>query len=197
MAMFIADPRAIRKRPQPPPRLWLVSDARNDPVLADAIAKLPPGSALLYRHYHLDPEARAARLRSLLPLIRRRRVQLFIADPQLWRMVRPHPGRHCNRHQRARPVGGALPTAVSASVHIAQEWQHARQIRANILLLSPIFVSRSHPGGRCMSRALARMIIAKSRVPVILLGGMTRTRFAMLKNWRAFGWAAIDGLSGF
>lgn len=194
--MPIADPRAVRKGPQPQPRLWLVSDARNDTVLADAIVRMPPGSALLYRHYHLGPDARAARLRQLLPLLRRRRVQLFIADAQLWRMVRPHPGRHCNRHQRSRAVGRALPTAVSASVHNAREWQRARQMRADILLLSPIFVSRSHPGGRPIARGTARMIVAKSQVPVILMGGMTRARFAMLKNWRAAGWAAIDGLSG-
>jgi len=38
------------------PPIWLVSDARNDGGLEQALARLPRGSGLIFRHYHL-PEA--------------------------------------------------------------------------------------------------------------------------------------------
>ena len=47
---------------QPVPNLWLLSDARNDAVLEQAIAQLPKGSGFVFRHYHLEPTERAARL---------------------------------------------------------------------------------------------------------------------------------------
>ena len=40
------------------PAVWLVSDARNDSVLERALRRLPRGSGLIFRHYHLDPAAR-------------------------------------------------------------------------------------------------------------------------------------------
>jgi thiamine-phosphate pyrophosphorylase len=52
--------------------MWLVSDARNDALLERAIARLPRGSGLIFRHYHLDEAARRQRFATLARLIRAR-----------------------------------------------------------------------------------------------------------------------------
>jgi thiamine-phosphate pyrophosphorylase len=54
------------------PCLWLLSDARNDAQLEDALGYLPPGSGFVYRHYHLAPAERAARFEVLAEHARER-----------------------------------------------------------------------------------------------------------------------------
>ena len=53
------------------PLIWLLSDARNDAQLEQALADLPRGSGFVFRHYHLSPEARRARFDTLAALARR------------------------------------------------------------------------------------------------------------------------------
>ena len=62
--------RPARKR-APLPCLWLISDARNDPMLESALARLPRGSGFVFRHYHLPPAERRARWRHLARIARR------------------------------------------------------------------------------------------------------------------------------
>src|SRR5690606_41293440 len=52
-------------RSQRLPRLWLLSDERNDAVLEQALRALPRGSGLVFRHYHLATDARRLRWRKL------------------------------------------------------------------------------------------------------------------------------------
>lgn len=96
------------------------------------------------------------------------------------------------------PANGAAGELIRlVTVHDLRELRHANAMRAGctLALISPVFPTRSHPGGAslgiCRFAALARL----SRLPVIALGGMTRPRsqqIAAIIN----GWAAIDGLSG-
>ena len=61
------------------PDLWLVSDARNDAALERALARLPRGSGLIVRHYHLAPDARRERFDALARLARRRGHRVVLA----------------------------------------------------------------------------------------------------------------------
>lgn len=64
---------------------------------------------------------------------------------------------------------------------------------ADAALLSPIFPTRSHPGGHTLSPARARMIARGSLVPVLALGGVNERNAALLSGFS--GIAAIDGLN--
>ena len=64
--------------------------------------------------------------------------------------------------------------------------------RADAVLLSPVFATRSHPGGARLGPLRFRLLAAKSRAPVIALGGMNHHTARRLRSPR---WAAIDGLS--
>jgi thiamine-phosphate pyrophosphorylase len=68
----------------------------------------------------------------------------------------------------------------------------ARRLGADAALLSPVFPTRSHPGGAVLGPVRFRLLARQARLPVIALGGMTGAKARAL-GWRS--WAAIDGLS--
>jgi thiamine-phosphate pyrophosphorylase len=85
--------------------------------------------------------------------------------------------------------GPALPRFITT--HSLGEIGHAGRARADAILLSPVFPTRSHPGARTLGALQFRLLAAWSGVPAIALGGMTAHRAKRLK---APFWAAIDGI---
>lgn len=172
------------------PTLWLISDARNDAVLERAIKRLPRGSGLVFRHYHLEPAGRRARFDRLAKRIRARGGVIVLAgDAQMARRWRAD---GCY----GAPVSGAGHGLIELlTVHDMRELARANAMRGSAqTLISPVFATRTHPGGAHLGvprfAALARL----SRLPVIALGGMTRARARHI-GAVIDGWAAIDGLS--
>lgn len=165
----------------PVPRLVLLSDRRNDAVLEAALARLPRGSALVFRHYHLPPAARAQRLRSLRLLARARGLAVVEAGIGYGAPAMLRRGR-----------GLRLATA-----HSLREIGRAVRAQADAVLLSPVFATRSHPGGPVLGPVRFLLLARQSPLPVIALGGMTawRARGLPVRGRPVHGWAAIDGLS--
>jgi thiamine-phosphate pyrophosphorylase len=79
-----------------------------------------------------------------------------------------------------------------AAAHDADEIAAANRAKADGALLSPVFPTRTHPGGVSLGVEAFRLLAAQAEMPVIALGGMTAERAKAL-NWPR--WAAIDGLS--
>ncbi|MCX7864757.1 MAG: thiamine phosphate synthase, partial [Novosphingobium sp.] len=77
------------------------------------------------------------------------------------------------------------------TAHCLREIAMAHRARADAIVLSPVFSTRSHPGGKALGQARFRLLAARAQVPVIALGGMTRRRACTL-SWKK--WAAIDGI---
>lgn len=175
------------KRQPALPRIWLVSDARNDSVLESVLARLPRGSGLIFRHYHLSPDERRARFEALMRLARRRGHWIALSgtarQARLWGAdaVYGPPG------SLAR--GPALPRLVTA--HSLGEIAQARRARASAVVLSPVFPTRSHPGSKPLGRVRFRLLAARTGLAAIALGGMKPRRAKSLGSTR---WAAIDGL---
>lgn len=174
------------------PRLWLISDARNDAVLERAIERLPRGAGLVFRHYHLAPAARRKRFDRLAKLIRARGGVIVLAgDVQT------------ARHWRAdgcygAPGGGADAQLIRLlTVHDMCELARANAVRSGTAqaLISPVFATRTHPGDAHLGVPRFESLARLSRLPVIALGGMTRARARQI-GAIIQGWAAIDGLSG-
>ena len=168
---------------KPLPQLWLVSDARGDAALERALAQLPRGSGFIFRHHHLPPAQRRARFAQLA---RRARAcgQLAIlagsaAQARAWRAD----GAYGSSQLLARG-----PDILRlAAVHSLRELATAR--RADLVLLSPVFATRSHPGATPLGPLRYRLLAARSAVPVIALGGMNAKTAARL-DWPL--WAGID-----
>lgn len=177
-----------RAMPGALPALWLLSDARNDAALERALRRLPRGSGFIYRHYHLPPEERIARWFALLRIARARGHLAILADSTL-----------TAREWGADGVYGApralYPTRAVltlATAHSLRELGAANRARADAVLLSPAFPTRSHPGAATLGPLRFRLLAERAAMPVIALGGLGH-RAARRLRWPS--WAAIDGLS--
>ncbi|MDC8755502.1 thiamine phosphate synthase [Erythrobacter sp. sf7] len=168
------------------PDLWLLSDARNDAGLERALAKLPRGSGFIYRHYHLPDPERFGRFLALRRIARAHRHKVILADSAL-----------TAREWGADGIYGAARSLYPrraglihlATAHDMAELGLAARLGADAVLLSPVFPTRSHPGGAVLGPARFRLLARQMRLPVIALGGMSGTRARAL-GWPR--WAAID-----
>jgi thiamine-phosphate pyrophosphorylase len=165
------------------PRVWLMTDERMGDALIPAIAALPRGSGVVFRHYRLPPTERRALFYAVQSLCRKHHHLLLLADsPQLakrWRAVGAH---------------GRTHGCFSAPAHNVRERIAAERRGANIVFLSPVFATMSHPGGRGIGRVGLGRMSHGSRAFVIALGGMNAKRARSLRGLNIVGWAAIDGL---
>ncbi|ABD24882.1 thiamine monophosphate synthase [Novosphingobium aromaticivorans DSM 12444] len=166
------------------PHLILLSDARNDAALARAIARLPRGSALVFRHYHLPAHERRRRFAELRRLARARGISMIGARvPTAWGGE--------GVYGTAREVAGRRGIRL-ATAHSLGEVAAAARAGADAVLLSPVHPTRSHPGAPVLGPVRFLLLARRSPLPVIALGGMTARRAARLP---VHGWAAIDGLA--
>ena len=165
----------------PLPLIWLLSDARNDARLEEALCRLPPGSGFVYRHYHLAERERRARYIALYDRAKRRGHTVVLAGDEGW----------CSDGTygsvRRGDTGLFLATA-----HDAAELGAAARAGADAVFLSPVFATASHPAAPTLGREHFLCLANRSDIPVIALGGMTAERAREL-GWPR--WGAIDGLT--
>jgi thiamine-phosphate pyrophosphorylase len=90
-------------------------------------------------------------------------------------------------HNPGRPAD----LAVSLSVHDEREAHAACDAGADLVFVSPVFPTRSHPGATVLGAERAARLATISGCPAIALGGMTFGKYWELGP--AFhGWAGID-----
>lgn len=170
------------------PRRWLMTDERLGDRLWTAIARLPEGeSGIVFRHYRAAQEEREALARDVARTCAARDITLCVAGD-------------CNL---ARDVGAMLvhnpngPCLLpfSMSVHTAEEADHARRRGAALVFVSPVHMTRSHPGRPPLGPAGASRLALEAAVPAIALGGMNDAAFRALPAGVFHGWAGIDAWS--
>lgn len=172
----------------PLPDLWLLSDARNDAALEQALAKLPERSGFVFRHYHLEPAERRARWEMLRSIVRSKNHLAVLAGDADTGIAWAADGIYGPPEKLGKTTG----LLRLATAHDAPEIELANRTGADALFLSPVFPTRSHPDGDALGATRFHQLAARSTIPVIALGGMTAERARALGVRR---WAAIDGLS--
>lgn len=164
-----------------------MTDARNDDRLEATLARLPRGSGLVFRHYHLDPAARRRRFIRLARIARRFGHRVVLAGNQAEARAWGADGAYGAARGLGRRTGGLrLSTA-----HSLRQIAAANRAHADAVLLSPVFATRSHPGARTLGLVRFRLLAARARAPVIALGGVD-AGWARALRWKK--WAAIDGI---
>ena len=175
------------------PGLWLMTDERvGDADLLRAIARLPRGSAIIFRHYSLPDDARRTLFDRVKYAAQARHALILLAGDA----VQAHAWGADGHHSRSgRSFGTHRDWLHSAPVHNHRELVAAQRSGADVLLISPLFATRSHPGTRPLGPARFAALARLADVPVIALGGIKPRHTALVLRLGASGYAAIDGLS--
>ncbi|WP_313536718.1 thiamine phosphate synthase [Sphingomonas sp.] len=160
-----------------------MTDPRLGDALWDALARLPRGSGVIFRHYQLPAAERRALFGRVAKVARRRGLVLLRAGAE------PMRGESGTHGQRGRGL-------TTWPVHSRREAVAAIRAGADALLVSPIFPTRSHPGAPVLGPVRLGLLIRGLPVPVIALGGMDTDKAKRLKPLRIHGWAAIDAWAG-
>lgn len=161
----------------------MMTDERQGEALLPAVRNLPPGAGIVFRHYCLpegqrrrlfDDVAAAARERGIMVLLGGLR-----GEAEQWGADGWH----------GWGSGGVLR---STSVHNLREMRRAEAAGAALLFISPVFATRSHPGGKILGPRRFAALAAQARRPVIALGGVGHANAPKLLRLGAYGWAGID-----
>lgn len=175
----------MRARHPSPPRLWLMTDERMGERLWAALERLPRGSGVVFRHYGLPLAERRALFARVAMVTRRRGLVLLRAGEQ--RLGRWEDGTHGTR----RRVRGWY----SRAAHSPDEIAAGVRAGADLLFVSPVFATRSHPGAPALGAVRFGLLVRGVGVPVIALGGMDARRARRLRGLGVHGWAGIDAWS--
>lgn len=163
-----------------------MTDERLADGLLDAVARVPRGGGVVFRHHGLPTDERRALAQAIARLCRRRGLTLVIADPPAgMRAVAVHLPTRVRRRPRNRPA------LVTAAAHDMQEAARAGRLGAQLLFVSPVFATASHPGARTLGPLRFGLLVQRLRLPVIALGGLDTGRYRRLKPLGADGFAAI------
>jgi thiamine-phosphate pyrophosphorylase len=169
------------------PEIWLMTDPRFGVDLLPAIRGLPFGSGIVFRHYQLEPGERLRLFRKVRRICRQRGHRLVLAGPEQDALRWQADGFHF-RAGRSRSK-----LMRSAPVHNRRELCEASRNAVDLIFLSPLFPTASHPTGKALGRLAFNALAKQSGAElVIALGGMTSQRARTLNRRLIHGWAAID-----
>ncbi|WP_293880786.1 thiamine phosphate synthase [Sphingomonas sp.] len=164
-----------------------MTDERINDMTA-AIALLPRRSGIVFRHHSLEPLARRTLFDQVLKLARRsNHVLLLSGTPQQARQWGA-----AGAHNRSRLISQGIRTA---PVHNGRECVAALHAGADLIFVSPVFATRSHPSQSPLGRVRLAIVSGPVRSRTIALGGMSATQARTLSALRLFGWAAIDAFN--
>ena len=170
------------------PKTWLFTDERlggarpGDPLWR-AVARLPRGAGIVLRHYGWPEPERRALLAALAAVARRRGLVLLGS-----RIAGAPGGVHRPAHDPLARGRGL----VTAAAHGRRALLQAFARGADLVFLSPVFATASHPGARTLGAVRFGLAARGAPGPVVALGGMTAARARRLRPLGASGYAAID-----
>ena len=175
----------------------LLSDRDRLPDPGPLLDLLPAGSLVILRH--TDAATRRRLGVALAPACRARRLFLLVAD-DLDLAVALGVGLHLPERAlatvaaRVRLWHRGRGRLLTAAVHSAGAMEKARRAGADALLLSPVFATLSHPEAVPMGALRFRLLVRRSPLPVLALGGVTPATLARLRQSGAAGVATVGGL---
>lgn len=167
------------------PRLWLMTDERMGAGLWTALARLPRGSGIVFRHHATPPGERRRLFGAVRRIARARGLVLVRAGATALRGERGH-------HNQVRRAGGLSTFAV----HDRAGAVAAKRAGADLAFVSPVFATRSHPAGRTLGPVRLGLLMRGIAVPVVALGGMDARALRRLRGLGVHGWAGIDAWDG-
>lgn len=173
------------------PKILLMTDERMGDTLWATLAALPRGAGIVFRHHATPVAERHILFEKVRRISRARGLPLLLAGPPSLAVAWKADGAHGRSpHRRA-----ARPLLRSIPCHDGMQLVAGRRQGADLLLLSPAYATRSHPGAPALGLVRMGLMIGAKRGDIVALGGMTRTRGRAMRGIGIARWAAIDGLT--
>lgn len=165
--------RGKKKPPRRTPLLAFMTDAARTPDPEPVLERLTPGTIVIFRHY--EAADRAALGRRLAAVARRRGLVFMVAgDRRLARRLGADglhlPDGMVARRHRFAPASESWP--VSAAAHDAAGLRRAARAGVDLVLLSPVFPTASHPARPALGLRRLAALCRGLDVPVLALGGV-------------------------
>lgn len=139
---------------------------------------------------------------SILPLITQAGARLLLnSDLALWQQISAqfpiqaiglHLSSERANHYQQRPVASDI--VFSVSVHNQAQLQHAQQLNADCVLLSPILPTKTHPDMPALGWSQAAQWVAQTTIPVYALGGVG---ISDCEQAQAYGMQGVAGIGAF
>ncbi|NVJ99788.1 MAG: thiamine phosphate synthase [Alphaproteobacteria bacterium] len=168
-----------------------ITDSIRVPDPVSVIRGLPADAIIICRDYdHPGREALAAMLRDETFALGQ--TLLIAADTALARLVGAD-GVHLPEYMLGRLPCLTGFSFVSAACHSRRALHRAEQIGIDLAMVSPVFPTRSHEGAATLGLHRFARLVAKARIPVAALGGITPTTAKKLRPLQVAAFAAIDG----
>lgn len=185
------------------PRFLALTDAGRAPDPFAMLAHLPKDCGLVWRAY--DGEISRARLQGLARAARRSHVPLFLGASGRYRAARLPVHLHLPEHRLNKPYTDGMfrrecraypQTIVTSAAHSQRAVIAAAHAGVDAILISPVFPTRSHPGGTSLGivrfAPLARLARSLG-LAVYALGGINDlSKIRRLVPSGATGIAGID-----
>lgn len=165
--------------------LFLASDHLDDGALIRHIRALDPRIGVVIRDYIAEPPPRKrANRAALLGLLKTQRRPTLMAPSGTFG------GRHIPQwHRPSAHYAGVT----SMSVHSEAQGIRARRGKADIVFVSPLHQTQSHPGSRPLGALRAHILARRTKRPAFALGGVNTQNIRTIAPYFV-GFAAISAL---
>lgn len=163
-----------------------MTDERLGDDLWAALERLPRGAGVIFRHYSLTVIERRALFARIANVARRRGLVLIRAGTS---PLRGEVGVHGRSPKRVRGIR-------TWPAHNLREVVAGRRAGADVILISPVFATRSHRGQRTLGVVRGARLARAAGTKPVALGGLSTGSFRRLSGTGFVGWAAIDGWVG-
>lgn len=176
------------------PAMFFFTDEARLPDPLPAIAGLPEGCGVIFRHYETPARANLA-LEVIKACRDQGRICLVAGDGELAAQVGAD-GVHLPQHvagQGARNLASDF-RLVTAAAHDEQALVRAQEAGAHAAFLSPVFASQSHPDAPALGVEQFNKLVSTAPLPVYALGGITAKTAPQLLGSGAVGIGAIGAL---
>lgn len=173
-----------------------MTDHRSGHDVLATLSRLAPGTWVIFRHYEYS--ARQSLAKQAATICRRRGLVLLVAGDAYLAHCIGASGLHLPAYLLNRP--SALhrypQQIISAAVHSVAELRRAEALGVDLVLVSPIFPTGSHPGARGIGLFGLRDFCRRSSLPVVALGGINDRNRRAVAATDAVGIAAISLFEG-
>ena len=180
------------------PPLVLFTDEERQPEPLASVALLPPGSAVLFRHYRFP--ARKSLALALRTLCNTRALIFIVSNDVDLALEVAADGLHLPEYRlkggsrdihKWRQFGEGFLTA---AIHSPQALISARRLKVDAAFLSPVFFSASHPNKRPLGLMRFIKICKSTRLPIYALGGINEVSAKRLVGSGAVGFGAVGAM---